>query len=110
MNKNKLSVYFIFIALFTVITIFVSIVQKSYSNLIGPSQKIETDNVLKPITPVLDSSIIQEIQNRSDFADNQELNIIDDTDLTPTPTPTTPINNEENEISAPPENEPDDEE
>ena len=99
MNKNKLSVYFIFIALFTVITIFVSIVQK-----------IETDNVLKPITPVLDSSIIQEIQNRSDFADNQELNIIDDTDLTPTPTPTTPINNEENEISAPPENEPDDEE
>lgn len=103
MIKNKLSIYFIFIAVFTVITIFISIVQKSYSNLIGPSQKIETDSVLKPIIPILDSSIIQEIQNRPDFIDNQALNIIDDTNLTPTPT--TPINNEENGISVPTEDE-----
>ncbi len=97
MIKNKLSVYFIFIAFFTVITLFVSIVQKSYSNLIGPSQKIETDSLLKPITPILDSSIIQEIQNRPEFIDNQTLNIVEDTVSTSSPTPTTKINNTENE-------------
>lgn len=105
MIKNKISVYFIFIAFFTVITTFTSIVQKSYSNLIGPSQKVKTDNLLKPIVPVLDSSIIQEIQNRPDSIDNQELNIISNSESTPTPAPkpsptTTQINNDKEDVTS----------
>jgi hypothetical protein len=96
MIKNKLSVYFIFISIFTAITGFALVVQKSYSNLIGPSQNIDTSKLLKPITPIIDSSIIQEIQNRPDSDDDQQLNIIEDVQPTTTPEK---INNPQNEAS-----------
>lgn len=86
MLKNKLSIYFIFISIFTVITAFVAIVQRSYANLIGPSQKIDTQKLLNKIDPNLDTSIIQEIQNRPESIDNGQLNFLQEsTDITGSP-------------------------
>ncbi|MDD4106543.1 MAG: hypothetical protein PHX84_01175 [Candidatus Shapirobacteria bacterium] len=70
MNKSKISFYFIFIAFFTFITILVTIVQASYSNLMVPQKKIEEDKLLTPLNPVLDSEIIQEIEKRTNLTDN----------------------------------------
>ncbi|MCW1949568.1 MAG: hypothetical protein KIH89_003975 [Candidatus Shapirobacteria bacterium] len=86
MNKNKISLYFIFIAIFTTITGFVLIVQKSYANLIGPSQNIDTSQLLNKIDSNLDTSIIQEIQNRPEIINSGEINFIIDTQtVSPSP-------------------------
>lgn len=78
MIKNKLSLYFVFISIFTTISGFISIVQKSYSNLIGPSQKIDSTKFMSKINPMLDASVIQEIQSRSENIDIDDIKIIDD--------------------------------
>jgi hypothetical protein len=67
MQKSKLSLYFIFIVIFSFIAIFFTIVQKSYSNLIGPIQKVQQSNLTKPITPQLDTSIIDQIEKRPEY-------------------------------------------
>lgn len=91
MTKNKISLYFIFISIFTAITGFSLIVQKSYSNLIGPTQNIDTSKLLNKIDPNLDTSIIQEIQNRPEISDSEEINFIIDTQsLSPSPTKNQP--------------------
>lgn len=64
MNKSKISFYFIFIAFFTFMAIFLTIVQASYTNLTGPTKQVEADKYLEPLNPVLDSEIIQEIEKR----------------------------------------------
>lgn len=94
MIKNKLSVYFVFISVFTVVTGFTLIVQKSYSNLIGPSQKISTEHLLKKINPVLDTDIIKEIESRPESLDSGEFNFINEPTITTdavTPIPTVSI-------------------
>jgi hypothetical protein len=68
MKKNKLSFYLLFISIFTLITIFFFIVQKSYSNLMGPVNEIKVSNVLKPIDPHLDTSTLDIIQNRQFYS------------------------------------------
>ncbi len=89
MLKNKFSVYFIFISIFTVTTIFILIVQKSYSNLVGPSEQINTSKLLNKINPNLDTGIIKEIQNRPESLDSDAINfIIDTSSVTPIPTVT----------------------
>jgi len=93
MIKNKLSIYFIFISLFTVITIFTSIVQKSYSNLIGPSQETNADQLLNKINPNLDTSVIDDIKNRPESLDTGEFNFVP-SDISPTPTTTDDLNPE----------------
>ncbi len=101
MIKNKLSVYFVFISVFTVITGFTLIVQKSYSNLIGASQKISTEHLLKKINPVLDTDIIKEIESRPESLDSGEFNFINEPTITTdavTPIPTISV------IQATPEN------
>ena len=64
MNKSKISFYFIFIAFFTFMAIFLTIVQASYNNLTNPTKLIEADKYLEPLNPVLDTEIIQEIEKR----------------------------------------------
>jgi len=70
MKKSKLSLYFIFIAFFTFIAIFFTIVQSSYSNLIGPIKKVQENALIKPIDPKLDTEILDQIQNRPDYQDD----------------------------------------
>jgi len=64
MKKTKISAYFVFISFFTFISILVVIIQKSYSNLIGPIKKVQTASYDKTINPQLDLEIIDEIEKR----------------------------------------------
>lgn len=65
MKKIKLSSYFIFISFFTLVTILVTIIQKSYSNLIDPINKVNTSSYEKIKNSELDLDIIDEISKRS---------------------------------------------
>jgi len=73
MNKSKISFYFIFIAIFTFLAIFLTIAQSSYNNLVNPIKQIESNKYLEPLDPVLDSEIIQEIEKRQPLDGNQPL-------------------------------------
>jgi len=64
MNKNKLTLYLLFVAILTLITVFFVIYNRSYKNLITPVNNIKTNEMLKPFNPVMDTSIIKEINNR----------------------------------------------
>lgn len=64
MKKNKLSTYFVFIAFFTLITILIAIIQKSYSNLIDPINKVSNPSFDKIIDSKLDLDVIQEIEKK----------------------------------------------
>ncbi len=75
MNKSKITLYFIFIAFFTFLAIFLTIVQASYNNLTNPVKQVESDKYLEPLNPVLDSEIIQEIEKRQIPNNDQPLMI-----------------------------------
>lgn len=64
MKKTKLSGYFVFIAFFTLITILVTIIQKSYSNLIDPINQVSNISSNKIINSQLDLDIIEEIDKK----------------------------------------------
>jgi hypothetical protein len=64
MNKNKLTSYFLFIAILTLITVFFVIYNRSYKNLITPANNVKTNELLKPFDPNMDTSIIKEINER----------------------------------------------
>jgi len=61
MKKTKFSTYFVFISFFTLATILVVIIQKSYANLIDPINKVSNPSLGKVINPELDLEIIEEI-------------------------------------------------
>lgn len=61
MKKTKFSTYFVFISFFTLVTILVVIIQKSYSNLIDPINKVSSPSLGRVINPELDLEIIEEI-------------------------------------------------
>jgi len=64
MNKNKISIYFAFIAILSFFTFFVSVVQKSYFNLVDPIKKVESNKLLNPIIPKLNLEVIDIIESR----------------------------------------------
>ncbi len=64
MKKTKLSTYFIFISFFTLITVLVTIIQKSYSNLIEPINRVSTSSYEQITNSKLDLDIIDEIAKR----------------------------------------------
>jgi hypothetical protein len=74
MNKNKLSIYFIFISIFSFLTIFVSIVQKSYFNLTNPVKEIDSNKLLTPINPNLNLDVIKNIEKRPENIEYESLN------------------------------------
>ena len=74
MKKNKLSSYFIIISFITFLTIFLSIVQKSYFNFKKPQNLVEENVLLKEINPNLDLSVISIIKSK-------DKNIEDDFDF-----------------------------
>lgn len=74
MNKKKISIYFTFISFFSFLTIFSSIVQKSYFNLVNPIKDVESNELLKPINPNLDLDIIKDIELRPENIDTEPFN------------------------------------
>jgi hypothetical protein len=76
MKRTRISTYFLFISIFTLLTILVTIIQKSYSNLIGPIDKVQTASYEKITNTSLDLEIIDEIETRSINFDDQNSSII----------------------------------
>lgn len=89
MKKTKISFYFIFISFFTLLTIFFSIVQKSYFSYITPQKTVENDALLNNFDPNLDLTVISTIEaknkNINDSFDFSTINPKTTTTLTPTP-------------------------
>lgn len=67
MTKKRLSTYFLFVAVITLVTVFVFVVQKSYENLIGPVKKAEASNLVKPINPNLDIETLDLVEKKEEF-------------------------------------------
>ena len=84
MLKN-LSKYLLFISIATFITVFIFIVQESYDKLISTQKKISADTILKPINPVLDTSILDVLEKKQEYQDDTSLNPTIEPTLTPTP-------------------------
>ena len=68
MKKNKIIGYFLFISIFSCLTIFVYLVQKSYSNLMGPITETKSSNLTKPIDPAFDVGTINLIEQRKEYS------------------------------------------
>lgn len=64
MNKQKISKYFVILAVTTFLAVFFHIVEISYSKLIQPSKDISASSLLKPVNPNLDTAIIPTIESR----------------------------------------------
>lgn len=74
MEKNKISAYFLFISVFTLITIFFIVVQKSYSNLLTPTVEVKKNDLLKPVDPSLEISVLDDIEQRKYYSlENQSV-------------------------------------
>ena len=69
MNQKRFSGYFLFITIFTFIAIFIYVVQNSYSNLMKPITAVTQNPILKPIDSKMDTSILDQINNRLFFSD-----------------------------------------
>jgi hypothetical protein len=67
MKKTKISSYFLFITIFSVLALSVYIIQKGYGRLIGPIEKVQTSHLTQPINPHLDIEIINQIEKRQEF-------------------------------------------
>ena len=77
MKKNNFSLYFIFISFFTLSTVFVYLVQKSYFNLLEPQNQVKNNALLKTINPDLDLSVMSEIESRNkNTEDNFDFSIL----------------------------------
>ncbi|MDD2224648.1 MAG: hypothetical protein PHP97_00600 [Candidatus Shapirobacteria bacterium] len=65
MKKSKISLYFVFISFLTLLTIFFSIVQKSYFSFITPQKLVENDAILNSFNPNLDLTVISTIESKN---------------------------------------------
>ncbi|HEX8923683.1 MAG TPA: hypothetical protein VF828_03040 [Patescibacteria group bacterium] len=81
MKKNKLSLYFTTLSITTFAAVFIFLVQQSYNNLVGPSNEVRANSLLKPIDPNLDTATLDQVDKRRNY-DNV---IIPVTGLIPTP-------------------------
>jgi hypothetical protein len=70
MEKNKISTYFLFISIFTFIAIFFFVVQKSYGNLMKPTQEVKKSELLKPVSPTLDTAVLDDIEQRKYYSED----------------------------------------
>lgn len=64
MKKNKITSYLVFLSFLTFVTIFFSIVQKSYFSFKKPQTLVENNALLKEINPNLDLSVVSTIESK----------------------------------------------
>ncbi len=67
MSKIKFSKYLVLISVFTFVTIFFSVVSKSYDNLIESTAEIETNPLIRSISPDLEIEVLDEIGKRQEI-------------------------------------------
>jgi hypothetical protein len=70
MKKTKISFYFIFISLFTLITLLFSIVEKSYFSFLKPQKMLENNALLNEFNPNLDLTLFSLIEQKNKNMDN----------------------------------------
>jgi len=66
-KKNKYSRYFLILAVTTFLAIFVLIAQKSYDSLMKATVEAKKSNLIVPIDPNLDLTILDQIEKRKEF-------------------------------------------
>ena len=71
MKKNSISKYFLVVSITTFLSVFMLMVHRSYVNLITPTKVVNSDNLLKPINPKLDTQIILEFEQKTEYPDSQ---------------------------------------
>jgi hypothetical protein len=81
MKRTKLSFYFIFIAVFTFLVVFLLIIQKSYVNLLKPINVVKTSDIT-PLNSNVDWDIISEIEKRPETPIDANLEFVNVSDLT----------------------------
>lgn len=89
MNKNKISSYFIFISFFTFLTVFLSIIQKSYFSFTTPQKLVTDDTLLDSFDPALDLTIVSIIESKNKNTDESFDFSIIKSNKPNTPTPAT---------------------
>jgi len=82
MKKTKLSIYFLFIAIFTFVALFTAIVQSSYSNLINPVKEVKKNNLLNPINSNLDLDVIEQVESKKEYSNSNFGVVIDQVSTT----------------------------
>lgn len=88
MQKNKFPLYFILVSVLTFLTVFFSIVQKSYFNFEKPQELVENNDLLKEINPNLDLSVLSTIESKNKNIDETfDFSIIKSNEPTVTETP-----------------------
>jgi hypothetical protein len=95
MKKTKISTYFVFISFFTFISILVAIIQKSYSSLMGPINKVKNTSYEQIVNSQLDLGVIDEIEKRPiNFDENNSAPFNSSSEssslITSTPVPVSP--------------------
>lgn len=85
MNKQRISKYLMALSILTFFAIFFFIVQTSYTKLIKPTEDISKSSLLKPLDPDFDTTIIDQIEQRPYYTNN---NLISDQQPTGIPIPT----------------------
>ena len=68
MSKIKLSKYFVFISIITLLTIFFFVVSQSYNNLMQATIENENNPLTRSISTDLDIDVIDEIEKRQELA------------------------------------------
>ncbi|MCL4384359.1 hypothetical protein M1116_02805 [Patescibacteria group bacterium] len=81
---KKISRYLLFLSIITFVAVIVVIVQQSYDKLISSEQKVSADIILKPIKPQLDTSVLDNLEKKEEFTEN-------DLNLPPPPLAVTPV-------------------
>jgi hypothetical protein len=90
MKQNNFSIYFIFIAIFSFIAIFTSIVQNSYQNLMTPLNKVK-EGKIEPMNIALDIDVISQIESREEISLDPNILIKSPSIATSTPVATPSI-------------------
>lgn len=67
MKKNKLSRYFLILALTTFLAVFVLITQKSYDNLMKATLEAKKSDLIRPIDPNLNLEVLDLIEKRPEI-------------------------------------------
>lgn len=67
MKKTKIGNYILFIGIFSLITIFVFLIQQGYNRLMQPVNDLNTSSLLKSINPTLDMEIFNLIESKTTY-------------------------------------------
>lgn len=66
MLKNKLPQYFVLLGVCTFLAIFFLVVQQSYNNLMRATTEVQNSQIIRSVSPNLDTDVLDEIEKRQE--------------------------------------------